>query len=108
MYGQKCALIEAKALGGTCVNVGCVPKKWCGMLRKLPANSSIRSWLWFDTTVNRFDWDTLISSRTAYIDRIHQSYERVLGNNKVDVIQQGFARFVDAHTIEVTVKNYRR
>ena len=27
MYGQKCALIEAKALGGTCVNVGCVPKK---------------------------------------------------------------------------------
>jgi glutathione reductase (NADPH) len=27
MYGQKCALIEAKELGGTCVNVGCVPKK---------------------------------------------------------------------------------
>lgn len=41
----------------------------------------------FETTVNRFDWDTLISSRSAYIDRIHQSYDRVLGNNKVDVIK---------------------
>ncbi|KAA1459817.1 FAD-dependent oxidoreductase, partial [Escherichia coli] len=41
-----------------------------------------------------------IASRTAYIDRIHQSYGRGLGNNKVDVIQ-GFARFVDAHTVEV-------
>lgn len=54
----------------------------------------------FDTTVNKFDWGKLIESRTAYIDRIHQSYERGLGNNKVDVIH-GFAKFIDAHTIEV-------
>ena len=101
MYGQKCALIEAKALGGTCVNVGCVPKKV--MWHAAQIAEAIHQYgpdYGFDTTVNRFDWDTLISSRTAYIDRIHQSYERVLGNNKVDVIQ-GFARFVDAHTIEV-------
>ncbi|HEJ9660756.1 TPA: glutathione-disulfide reductase [Proteus mirabilis] len=101
MYGQKCALIEAKALGGTCVNVGCVPKKV--MWHAAQIAEAIHQYgpdYGFDTTVNRFDWDTLISSRTAYIDRIHQSYERVLGNNKVDVIQ-GFAHFVDAHTIEV-------
>ncbi|HEK1093563.1 TPA: glutathione-disulfide reductase [Proteus mirabilis] len=101
MYGQKCALIEAKALGGTCVNVGCVPKKV--MWHAAQIAEAIHQYgpdYGFDTTVNRFDWDTLISSRTAYIDRIHQSYERVLGNNKVDVIQ-GFARFVDVHTIEV-------
>jgi len=54
----------------------------------------------FDTTVNKFDWGKLIESRTAYIDRIHQSYERGLGNNKVDVIH-GFAKFIDAHTVEV-------
>lgn len=59
----------------------------------------------FDTTINRFDWKTLIASRTAYIDRIHQSYDRVLGNNKVDVIK-GFARFVDAHTVEVDGEIY--
>ena len=57
------------------------------MQRKLPRYSSSRPDCGFDTTVNRFDWDTLIISRSAYIDRIHQSYDRVLGNNKVDVIQ---------------------
>ncbi|WP_118985267.1 glutathione-disulfide reductase [Photorhabdus sp. CRCIA-P01] len=101
MYGQKCALIEAKALGGTCVNVGCVPKKV--MWHAAQIAESIHQYgpdYGFDTTVNHFNWETLIASRTAYIDRIHQSYERGLGNNKVDVIQ-GFARFVDAHTIEV-------
>lgn len=54
----------------------------------------------FDVTVNRFDFAKLRESREAYIDRIHQSYERVLGNNKVDVIR-GFAKFVDANTVEV-------
>lgn len=54
----------------------------------------------FDTTVNAFDWKKLVANRTAYIDRIHNSYDNVLGKNKVDVIK-GFARFVDAHTVEV-------
>lgn len=106
MYGQKCALIEAKALGGTCVNVGCVPKKV--MWHAAQISEAIRNYgpdYGFDTTINRFDWKTLIDSRTAYIDRIHQSYDRVLGNNKVDVIS-GFARFVDAHTIEVNGETY--
>ncbi|MER2471069.1 glutathione-disulfide reductase [Photorhabdus laumondii] len=101
MYGQKCALIEAKALGGTCVNVGCVPKKV--MWHAAQIAESIHQYgpdYGFDATINRFNWKTLIASRTAYIDRIHQSYGRGLGNNKVDVIQ-GFARFVDAHTVEV-------
>ena len=106
MYGQKCALIEAKALGGTCVNVGCVPKKV--MWHAAQISEAIRNYgpdYGFDTTINRFDWKTLIDSRTAYIDRIHQSYDRVLGNNKVDVIS-GFARFVDAHTVEVDGETY--
>ncbi|MCC8373652.1 MULTISPECIES: glutathione-disulfide reductase [Photorhabdus] len=101
MYGQKCALIEAKALGGTCVNVGCVPKKV--MWHAAQVAESIHQYgpdYGFDTTINSFNWKTLIASRTAYIDRIHQSYGRGLGNNKVDVIQ-GFAHFVDAHTVEV-------
>ena len=59
----------------------------------------------FDTTINHFSWDKLLESRSAYIDRIHQSYERVLGNNKVDVIT-GFARFKDAHTVEVNGETY--
>lgn len=100
-YGQKCAIIEAKYLGGTCVNVGCVPKKvmWYGAQIAEAINLYAPDY-GFDVTVNRFDFAKLRESREAYIDRIHQSYERVLGNNKVDVIR-GFAKFVDANTVEV-------
>ncbi|WP_413721663.1 glutathione-disulfide reductase [Sodalis sp. RH24] len=100
-YGRKCALIEAKYLGGTCVNVGCVPKKI--MWHAAQIAEAIKLYgpdYGFDTTINHFDWQTLVKSRSAYIDRIHQSYERVLGNNNVDVIE-GFATFVDAHTVAV-------
>jgi len=100
-YGRKCALIEAKQLGGTCVNVGCVPKKV--MWHAAQIAEAIKLYgpdYGFDTTINRFDWGTLVNSRSAYIDRIHQSYEKVLGNNQVEVIK-GFATFVDAHTLEV-------
>lgn len=100
-YGQKCALIEAKALGGTCVNVGCVPKKV--MWHAAQIAEAIHLYgpdYGFDTTVNHFDWNKLVASRTAYIDRIHASYENGLSKNRVDVIR-GFARFVDAHTVEV-------
>jgi len=101
MYGQKCALIEAKELGGTCVNVGCVPKKI--MWHAAQIAEAIHLYgpdYGFDTTVNRFDWATLVKNRSAYIDRIHNSYDNVLGKNKVEVIK-GFARFVDAHSVEV-------
>ncbi|NQF18273.1 glutathione-disulfide reductase, partial [Enterobacter hormaechei] len=72
MYGQKCALIEAKELGGTCVNVGCVPKKV--MWHAAQIREAIHMYgpdYGFDTTINHFDWEKLIASRTAYIDRIH-------------------------------------
>lgn len=101
MYGQKCALIEAKELGGTCVNVGCVPKKI--MWHAAQIAEAIHLYgpdYGFDTTVNRFDWATLVKNRSAYIDRIHSSYDNVLGKNNVEVIK-GFARFVDAHSVEV-------
>lgn len=101
MYGQKCALVEARELGGTCVNVGCVPKKI--MWHAAQIAEAIHLYgpdYGFDTTLNRLDWATLLKNRSAYIDRIHTSYENVLGKNKVDVIK-GFARFVDGHTVEV-------
>ncbi|UAY96383.1 glutathione-disulfide reductase [Dickeya dadantii] len=101
MYGKKCALIEAKYLGGTCVNVGCVPKKV--MWHAAQIAEAIHHYgpdYGFDVTVNQFNWDTLLKNRSAYIDRIHQSYNNVLGKNQVEVIQ-GFARFVDAKTVEV-------
>lgn len=101
MYGKKCAIIEASAIGGTCVNVGCVPKKV--MWHAAQISEAIRLYgpdYGFDTTLNQLDWQRLVASRSAYIDRIHTSYNNVFTKNHVDVIE-GFARFVDAHTVEV-------
>ena len=100
-YGKKCAIIEGKHLGGTCVNVGCVPKKvmWYGAniaeaLHKYAPDYG------FDVDVKGFDFAKLVASRSAYIERIHTSYHNVLAKNNVDVIT-GYARFIDAHTVEV-------
>ncbi|MCW9710630.1 glutathione-disulfide reductase [Avibacterium sp. 21-586] len=100
-YGKKCAIIEAKELGGTCVNVGCVPKKvmWYGAQVAEAINLYAPDY-GFDVAVKEFDFSKLVENRQAYIGRIHNSYNNVLAKNNVDVIK-GFAKFVDAHTIEV-------
>ncbi|MEE1675181.1 glutathione-disulfide reductase [Agarivorans aestuarii] len=107
MHGQKVALVEARHVGGTCVNVGCVPKKamWFGA-QVAEAIHRYAPDYGFDVQVNKFDWSTLVASREAYIKRIHGSYDRVLGNNGVTVIN-GFAKFVDANTVEVNGEQIR-
>ena len=98
--GASAAVIEAKAVGGTCVNVGCVPKKimWYGahIAEALKYSAAYG----FDVTQNQFDWATLVKNREAYIERIHGSYQRGFAGNGVNYIE-GFARFIDAHTVEV-------
>lgn len=100
-YGKKCAIIEAKHLGGTCVNVGCVPKKvmWYGA-QIAEAIHQYAPDYGFDLDVKTFDYVKLVESRQAYIGRIHTSYQNVLAKNNIDVIQ-GFAKFVNANTVEV-------
>lgn len=106
MRGANVALIEAKAMGGTCVNVGCVPKKamWFGA-QVAEAIHKYSPDYGFDVTVNNFDWSKLVASREAYIKRIHSSYDRGLAGNGVTVIN-GFAKFVDAKTVEVNGELY--
>lgn len=100
-YGKKCAIVEAKELGGTCVNVGCVPKKvmWYGAQIAEAINLYAPDY-GFAIDVKNFNFSKLVENRQAYIGRIHNSYNNVLAKNNVDVIK-GFAKFVDAHTIEV-------
>lgn len=106
MHGKKVALIEAKDLGGTCVNVGCVPKKvmWYGA-QVADAIKLYAADYGFDVKLEGHSWSKLVESRQAYIGRIHQSYDRVLGNNKITVIK-GFASFKDAHTLVVNGEEY--
>ncbi|MCV2884574.1 glutathione-disulfide reductase [Aestuariibacter sp. AA17] len=105
-YGKKVAIIEAKVMGGTCVNVGCVPKKamWYGA-QVAEAIHRYAPDYGFDVSVNSFNWKTLVESRERYISRVHNSYDNVLARNGITVIQ-GFARFVDKNTVEVDGKTY--
>lgn len=104
-YGAKCALIEAHKLGGTCVNVGCVPKKvmWYGA-NLAHCMDHARDY-GFQLDVHGFDWKALKTARDAYIRNINQWYETYLNDSNIDFIQ-GVARFVDNHTVAVNGQHY--
>ncbi len=104
-YGKKCAVVEAKKMGGTCVNIGCVPKKvmWFGAhiaeaLRDAPDFG-------FHVEQKGFDWSTLVSKREQYIDNITEWYGGYMADKGVDVLQ-GWGSFVDTHTVAVDGKTY--
>ncbi|MDE2088956.1 MAG: glutathione-disulfide reductase [Gammaproteobacteria bacterium] len=104
-YGAKCAVVEAGRLGGTCVNVGCVPKKvmWnaavlAHALHDLPDYG-------FDAEWRGFDWARLKSARDDYVAGINQWYHTYLADSDIDEIK-GRARFVDAHTVEINGERY--
>lgn len=104
-YGKKCAVVEAKKIGGTCVNIGCVPKKvmWFGAhiaeaLRDAPDFG-------FHVEQKGFDWKTLVEKREQYISNINTWYGGYMTDKGVDVLQ-GWGSFVDAHTVEVDGKRY--
>ncbi|PMG30504.1 glutathione-disulfide reductase [Shewanella sp. 10N.286.52.C2] len=104
--GAKVLVIEAKHVGGTCVNVGCVPKKvmWYGAHVAEAMNLYAKDY-GFDVTVNKFDWNTLVDNREAYIGRIHDAYGRGFANNKVTLVN-GYGRFINSNTIEVNGEQY--
>ncbi len=104
-HGAKCAVIEQARLGGTCVNVGCVPKKVMWFAAAMADNLNTASNYGFDVTVNTFDWPTLKSRRDAYIKRLNGIYASNLTNNHVQHIE-GTARFIDKNTIDVNGQQY--
>ena len=105
VYGAKCAVIESGKMGGTCVNVGCVPKKvmWYGaeMAQSLKNAPSYG----FDINVYGFNWAKLVEAREAYIKGINDWYGNYLTDSNIDTIV-GSARFVNAKTLEVNGEHY--
>lgn len=102
-YGQRVAVIEADRLGGTCVNVGCVPKKVMWYAATLAHGVHEARDYGFDVAVNGHDWAKLKAGRDAYVERLNGIYGRNLDKAGVTHIE-GFARFVDERTIEVNGK----
>ncbi|KAM0260234.1 hypothetical protein ACHAPA_010346 [Fusarium lateritium] len=102
-FGVKATIVENKRLGGTCVNVGCVPKKVTYNAAALA--EAIHDAKAYGFSVEQsapFDWATFKNKRDAYIKRLNGIYERNLNNDKVDYLH-GWARLVSKNQAEVTL-----
>jgi glutathione reductase (NADPH) len=99
-YGAKAAIVEKGPLGGTCVNVGCVPKKVMWYAAHQAHQFHHVGDYGFDVEVRGHDWSGLKARRDAYITRLNGIYEKNLDKRGVTYLE-GWARFVDAHTIDI-------
>ncbi|WP_234254033.1 glutathione-disulfide reductase [Billgrantia aerodenitrificans] len=104
--GARVAVAEDRYLGGTCVNVGCVPKKLYSYAAHFhDAFEDARGFGWSLPQAPRFDWATLRDNKVREIKRLNEIYGRLLGNAGVELIH-GRARVVDAHRVEVDGRAY--
>ena len=99
-YGARCAVIEAGRLGGTCVNVGCVPKKIMWYAALLAHALDDAPGYGFRLDYFGFDWQKLKTARDGYVRNINEWYLGYLADAGVELIR-GFARFTDIGTLEV-------
>jgi glutathione reductase (NADPH) len=104
-FGAKTAVIESGRLGGTCVNVGCVPKKVMWNAAGIALGLGDAADYGFGVSVGDHDWGVLKHKRDAYIARLNAIYARNLEAKGVTHIQ-GTARFIDAHSVEVNGERF--
>lgn len=97
-HGARVALLEPGALGGTCVNAGCVPKKAMWIAAQLAATLRIAPTLGFNVAPAALDWPTFIAHRQRYIENIHASYRGRLDSAGIALITQR-GSLLDAHRV---------
>lgn len=104
-YGAKVALFESGRMGGTCVNVGCVPKKIMWTAASLNHAVEEAADYGFAAHAGVLDWPALKSRRDAYIKRLNAGYERGLDNSKVDMVR-AHTNFVEPKVVEAGGARY--
>lgn len=87
-HGARVAMLEPAALGGTCVNVGCVPKKAMWLAADLGSRLRLARGIGFHFGQERLDWNELVARRQGYIANIHKSYRKRLGDAGITVIER--------------------
>lgn len=98
--GYKVAVAEGSALGGTCVNIGCVPKKLFVYGSEFGHGFEQSAGFGWNMDGVTFDWSVLRDNKTKEIARLNGIYSNMLNNAGVNIIS-GFASFIDDHTVEV-------
>ncbi len=104
-YGARALVIERDRLGGTCVNVGCVPKKLMWTAANIAHSMEDAAGYGFDLTVHGHDWARIKEARDAYVARLNGIYVSNLERRKVDWVH-GNATFIDPTTVEVNGERY--
>lgn len=98
--GKKVAVAEELYLGGTCVNVGCVPKKLFVYGSHFSEDFQVAKDFGWSMAAPEFDWPTLRDNKTKEIERLNGIYQRMLDNAGVEIVN-GRATLVDGHTVKV-------
>ncbi len=104
-YGARVAIAESKDLGGTCVNVGCIPKKLMSYSAHFHEDFADAAGFGWTVGESRFDWQALIAGKDKEIVRLNGIYRKILDGAKVDIVE-GYATVEDAHTVSVNGKRY--
>ncbi|WP_416424782.1 glutathione-disulfide reductase [Pseudomonas sp. App30] len=99
-FGAKVAVAESRYLGGTCVNVGCVPKKLLVYGAHFAEDFEQAQGFGWTLGEADFNWQTLIGNKNREIQRLNGIYRNLLVNSGVTLLE-GHARIVDAHHVEV-------
>ena len=102
-YGAKVAVAEERYLGGTCVNVGCIPKKLLVYASHFSDDFSDAAGFGWNVGEHKFDWEKLIANKNKEIARLNGVYRRVLGDSGVEIIE-AHAEILDPHTVSVEGK----
>ena len=104
-FGAKVAVAESRYLGGTCVNVGCVPKKLLVYGAHFAEDFEQASGFGWSLGEANFDWATLIANKDREINRLNGIYRNLLVNSGV-TLHEGHARLVDAHQVEINGERF--
>ena len=104
-FGAKVAVAEERALGGTCVNVGCIPKKLLVYASHYAEDFRDASGFGWTVGPRSIDWTKLIANKDTEIHRLNGVYRKLLGDAGVEILE-GHAQVLDPHTIMMDGKRY--
>ncbi|MGZ8183261.1 MAG: glutathione-disulfide reductase [Methylobacter sp.] len=104
-HGVRVAIAEQRYLGGTCVNVGCVPKKLLVYASQFQEQFDAAAGFGWMVGQSTFNWSSLIANKNQDIERLHAVYNNMLQKSGVSIIN-GRASLLDAHTVAVDGTEY--
>lgn len=105
-FGARVAIAESRYLGGTCVNVGCVPKKLLVHGAAFSEHFAHATGYGWSMSAPVFDWLSLIDNKNTEIKRLNGVYQRLLDGAGVNLLN-GHAKLLDAHTVQVNDQRIR-